>query len=499
MKRKIAIYARQSVDKKDSLSIETQVEFCKNFINSKPTKEPVEVYFDKGYSGKNTIRPEFQRLLMDVREDTVSKIVVYKLDRISRNLLDFTSMYQEFENHKVEFCSVSEVFDTSTATGRSMLKISMVFAEMERETIQMRVKDNYYQRVRTDGRWAGGPAPYGFKNARTDDKKPTLQVNEEEMEIVKYAFENYANRPNISMGMICRELTAKGYRSRRENGMFDNITIARMLQSPVYCIADRVLYKYYQIRGIHFLNEEADWNGTTSAHIVGKRAGNYNIRKYADLKEQSIYLTNFGGIIDSRTFINVQERLAQNEQLGKNNKPTNLKEFQGLLKCAKCGYTVKMYNKPSLGCYGARQLHCCDVSFKGVSFEKLREDLRIEVQTNLDKIAMDLVKSASIQSKKRKHIEELQKEIDNLLELASKGGEVAEVIYTKIEAKQQEINEIELDLFLNTRITDRLHIDYSIPINYSRFTDEQKKSICLLLIDEIRLHENGDMEIAWKI
>ena len=155
------------------------MEFCKNFINSKPTKEPVEVYFDKGYSGKNTIRPEFQRLLMDVREDTVSKIVVYKLDRISRNLLDFTSMYQEFENHKVEFCSVSEVFDTSTATGRSMLKISMVFAEMERETIQMRVKDNYYQRVRTDGRWAGGPAAYGFKNARTVDKKPTLQVNEE--------------------------------------------------------------------------------------------------------------------------------------------------------------------------------------------------------------------------------------------------------------------------------------------------------------------------------
>ena len=95
------------------------------------------------------------------------------------------------------------------------------------------------------------------------------------MEIVKYAFENYANRPNISMGMICRELTAKGYRSRRENGMFDNITIARMLQSPIYCIADKVLYKYYQIRGIHFLNEEADWNGTTSAHIIGKRAGNY--------------------------------------------------------------------------------------------------------------------------------------------------------------------------------------------------------------------------------
>jgi site-specific DNA recombinase len=301
------------------------------------------------------------------------------------------------------------------------------------------------------------------------------------------------------MGMICRELTAKGYKSRRENGMFDNITIARILQNPVYCIADQVLYKYYQIRGIQFLNPEEDWNGTTSAHIVGKRAGNYNVRKYTDLKEQSIYLTNFQGVVDSRNFINVQERLAQNEQFGKNNAPSNMKEFQGLLKCAKCGYAVKMYTKPVLGCYGARQLHCCDANFKDVSFDELRETLRIEVQKNLDKVAMDLVRSASIQREKQEKIEELKKEIDNLLEIAAKGGEIADVVYTKIESKQKEINEIELDLFLNKRITDRLHINYSIPIKYKRFTDEQKKAICLILIRKIKLYENGDMEIEWKI
>lgn len=498
MKRKIAIYARQSVDKKDSLSIETQVDFCRNFINSKPVSEKIKVYYDKGYSGKNTIRPDFQRLLTDVTENLISKIVVYKLDRISRNLLDFTTMYAEFEQHNVEFCSVNETFDTSTVTGRSMLKISMVFAEMERETIQMRVKDNYYQRIRTDGRWAGGPAPYGFTNARTADRKPTLAVKEEEMKIVKYVFENYANRANISLGMICRELTELGYKSRRENGMFDNITIARILQSPVYCMADKILYKYYQIRGIQFLNSESDWNGTTSAHIVGKRAGNYNVRKYTNLKEQSIYLTNFTGVIDSRTFINVQERLAQNEQLKKNNKPTKMREFQGLLKCEKCGYSVKLYSG-YLGCYGARQLHCCDVSFHGVKFEKLREDLRKEIQKNLDKIAMDLVQSATLESKKLAHIEELKGEIDNLLNLASKGGEVADIVYSKIEEKQQEINELELDLYLNKRVTDRLHIDYSIPIHYNRFTDDQKKSICLTMIDKIYLSANGDMRIEWKI
>ena len=496
MKRKIAIYARQSIDKKDSLSIETQVEYCRNFINSKPVSNPVEIYCDRGYSGKDIQRPEFQRLLTDIREDAISKIVVYKLDRISRNLLDFTSMYQEFENHNVEFCSVNETFDTSTATGRSMLKISMVFAEMERETIQMRVRDNYYQRIRTDGRWAGGPAPYGYRNARTADGKPTLQIDEKEIEIVKYVFENYAYRANISMGILCKELSAQGYRSRRKNGMFDNVTISRILQNPLYCKADQILYKYYQLRGIHFLNDESAWDGTKSAHIVGKRAGNVNVRKYTNLKEQSIYLTNFDGIVDSMTFINVQDRLERNEQIGKNNMPTNMKEFQGLLKCAKCGYAVKMYNKPKIACYGAKQLHCCDADFSKLNFEKLRADLGAEVQKNLDEVAM---RNASIQKQKRERIAELEKEIDNLLEIAAKGGDVAETIYQKVEHKQKEITEIEMDLSMNRRNTDKLHIEHSIPIKYSRFNDERKKAVCTELIRRIDLSENGDMKVHWKL
>ena len=72
MRKKIAVYARQSVDKKDSMSIETQIELCMNFINTNPQHDPVEVYSDKGYSGKNTVRPDFQRLLTDVKEDRIS-------------------------------------------------------------------------------------------------------------------------------------------------------------------------------------------------------------------------------------------------------------------------------------------------------------------------------------------------------------------------------------------------------------------------------------------
>ncbi len=182
-------------------------------------------------------------------------------------------------------------------------------------------------------------------------------------------------------------MTNLGYESRRENKLFDNVTLARILQNPVYCIADQILYKYYQIRNIRFLNDQLSWDGTTSAHIVGKKPSNGNIRKYITLKDQSIYLTNFVGIIDSKTFIKVQERLARNKQLGKDNRPTNLKEFQGLLKCAKCGYSIKMYSKPYLGCYGARSLRCCDASFKSVKFEQLRKHLGLQRKSELDSVA----------------------------------------------------------------------------------------------------------------
>lgn len=498
MKKQIAIYARQSIDKKDSLSIETQIDFCMNNINSNPNELPIEVYKDKGYSGKNTLRPDFQRLMRDIKANRISKIVVYKLDRISRNLLDFTTMYKDFQEHLVEFCSVNETFDTSTATGRAMLKISMVFAEMERETIQMRVKDNYYQRIKTDGRWAGGPAPIGFQNSRTLDNKPTLAINEKEIGIIKYVFQNYASRDLVSMGMLSRELSESGFKSRRANGKFDNITIARILQNPIYCKADEILYKYYEIRSIQFLNEESFWDGSTSAHIVGKRAGNSNTRRYTTLKDQSIYLTNFPGIIDSKTFIKVQERLAQNEKIGKDNQPTKLKEFQGLLKCAKCGYSIKMFATPYLGCYGARVLHACDASFKGIKFEQLREELGVQMQTELNAVSCQVVADLTKQLAADRKITRLKQEIDNLLEVVSYGGETAKLVYSKIESKQHQIKELELNAYLDAYVTERLGLSYDIPIKWKRLSDQQKKRVTHALIEKILLYEDGTLEIFWK-
>ena len=103
------VYKRQ-VDRKDSISIESQIDFCKYELKGGSCR----VFKDKGYSGKNTDRPEFQKLLGEIRKGKVRRVIVYKLDRISRSILDFATMMELFQEYDVEFVSSTEKFDTST-------------------------------------------------------------------------------------------------------------------------------------------------------------------------------------------------------------------------------------------------------------------------------------------------------------------------------------------------------------------------------------------------
>ena len=141
MSRRDAVYARQSVEKKDSLSLSGQLDLCRRAAGERE----LAVYQDAGYSGKNTDRPAFQKLMRDVQAGQIAAIYVYRLDRFSRSVADFGRLWQVLQAHQVEFVSVSENFDTSTPMGRAMLHIIMVFAQLERETIAQRVRDNYYR------------------------------------------------------------------------------------------------------------------------------------------------------------------------------------------------------------------------------------------------------------------------------------------------------------------------------------------------------------------
>ena len=184
-----AIYARQSIDKKDSVSIETQIEYCRRYADTEP-----EVFQDRGFSGKNTNRPAFHRLMEAVETGQVSKIIVYRLDRFSRSIADFGQVWDVLEHHGVEFQSVTENFDTSSPMGRAMLNIVLVFAQLERETIAERVKDNYQHRFSL-GAWPGGPAPYGYSLTKITDhegRRVSSLISNEHAPMVERIFKSYA-------------------------------------------------------------------------------------------------------------------------------------------------------------------------------------------------------------------------------------------------------------------------------------------------------------------
>ena len=125
-----AIYARQSsVEKEDSVSIKDQLEFCRHKVNGDSARE----YLDDGFSAKNTNRPQLQQLMQDVESGLIARVVVYRLDRFSRSVQDFSHMLELFQKYNVEFISLKESFDSTTPLGRAMLNMCIVFLQLEVE------------------------------------------------------------------------------------------------------------------------------------------------------------------------------------------------------------------------------------------------------------------------------------------------------------------------------------------------------------------------------
>ena len=156
----ISIYARKSKSTEKGESISNQIETAKSYINlNYPGEEHTFfVYQDDGFSGKNTNRPGFVRMMRELKDKSIDCVAVYRFDRISRNVVDFVSVTKRLEVAGVKFVSVNEKFDTNTAMGKAMMMISAVFAELERETIAERVRDNMVMLSQT-GRWLGGRCP----------------------------------------------------------------------------------------------------------------------------------------------------------------------------------------------------------------------------------------------------------------------------------------------------------------------------------------------------
>ena len=165
---KFFIYSRKSVYTGKGESIENQVEMCKQYIYTKfpnTINANIFVYEDEGFSAKNIDRPQFQKMLQDIPMQKPNFLVCYRLDRISRNVSDFSSLIEGLNDWGISFVCIKEEFDTSKPMGKAMMYIASVFAQLERETIAERVRDNMLMLART-GRWLGGTTPTGYRSKK---------------------------------------------------------------------------------------------------------------------------------------------------------------------------------------------------------------------------------------------------------------------------------------------------------------------------------------------
>jgi DNA invertase Pin-like site-specific DNA recombinase len=251
---KVAIYIRVStrwqVDK-DSLPL--QRDELPKYAELVLGIKKYEIFEDAGYSAKNTDRPAYQQMMARVRSGEFSHILVWKIDRISRNLLDFAAMYQELKDYGVTFVSKNEQFDTSTAIGEAMLKIILVFAELERNMTSERVSAVMLSRAE-QGLWNGGRIPYGY---RWDKELKTFFIVKGEAAVVKKIYELY--RTTKSSLQVAKTLNEQGLLPRSGNP-WTPVTIGIILKNPFYCGKLRYNYRDEKKGLKHWsVKDEAEW------------------------------------------------------------------------------------------------------------------------------------------------------------------------------------------------------------------------------------------------
>ena len=328
-----ALYARQSIEKKDSISVESQLEYCRYETHGEACIE----YTDKGFSGKDTNRPGFETMMNDIRAGKIKRVIVYKLDRISRSILDFANMMEIFQKYHVEFVSSTEKFDTSTPIGRAMLNICIVFAQLERETIQKRVTDAYYARCKR-GFYMGGRIPYGYRLTNTViDNVRTSMYEEvpEESEQLKLIYSMYADTDN-SLGDIVQYLNEHQIKNLRGTN-WNTARISEMLRNPVYVQADIDVYQFFQSQGANICNPASDFTGCNACYLYKGMVS--ASRKQSDLSDKEIVLAPHKGVIPSKTWLACRIRCLNNRQSTKTCKPKN-SWLVGKVKCGNCGYAL---------------------------------------------------------------------------------------------------------------------------------------------------------------
>ncbi|MGE3336138.1 MAG: recombinase family protein [Rhodospirillaceae bacterium] len=240
-KVRCAIYTRKSSEEgleQEFNSLDAQREACEAYVASQRHEGWVLVphrYDDGGISGGTLQRPALQRLLTDVEARRIDVILVYKVDRLTRSLMDFSKLVDAFERNSVSFVSITQQFNTTTSMGRLTLNILLSFAQFEREVIGERIRDKFAA-SRRKGMWMGGNPPLGY-----DVRSRKLVVNEREAALVRHIFRRFTIIGSATS--LVKELHAEGHSTKswvtaagraHEGRPFDKGHLYRLLHNRVY-------------------------------------------------------------------------------------------------------------------------------------------------------------------------------------------------------------------------------------------------------------------------
>lgn len=523
------IYSRKSVYTGKGESIDNQIEMCKQYIKTKfpdSADKDIAIYEDEGFSAKNTERPQFQQMLRDIKLKKPDFVVCYRLDRISRNVSDFSSLIEELNDRNISFICIKEEFDTSKPMGKAMMFIASVFAQLERETIAERVRDNMVMLART-GRWLGGTTPTGYTSEKLqeiiiDGKVKTsckLKDNPEELQAIDLIFDKYLELRSVSG--VSKYLISQNIKSR--SGKFYSLLgIKEILQNPVYCIADKEALDYFVEKNADVCFEEKDCSNKYGLISYNKR--DYK-KKHAPRQSVDKWIIAIGkhkGRVEGRKWVAIQKILEENIPTGK--KPAKMHNdyslLSGFIYCEKCG--SRMFAKQRSGKTANSELFdymcnsklrggkaLCDCqNLNGRQTDDIVCDYLMEY-TNENSDIFKLLENLKREIQKEEHEDPLERiqarikkcneEMDNLVTTISEGkpsSTLIERINVKIQQLDQEVCELKekqahLEQAILTDDEKQLKVDLlvsclsSLKNNFDELTIQDKRTLIKLLIEKI--------------
>ncbi|BCU51268.1 recombinase RecB [Staphylococcus auricularis] len=431
-KKRIGAYIRVSTERQvEGYSIEGQITQIEQYCQFNGY-ELVDIYADRGISGKSMNRPELQRMLKDAKNGKLDCVMVYKTNRLARNTSDLLTIVEELHRQNVEFFSLSERMEVKNSTGKLMLQILASFSEFERNTILENIYTGQHQRA-LEGYYQGN-LPLGYNNI--PDNKKELMINQHEANIVKYIFESYAKGHGYRK--IANALNHKGYVTKKGNP-FSISAVTYILSNPFYI--GKIQFAKYK-----------DWNDK-------RRKGLNDKPVIAEGKHAPIIGKNLWDKVQAR-----KKQVSEKPQV--HGKGTNL--LTGIIHCPQCGApmaasnttnTLKDGTKKRIRYYSCSNFRnkgskvCSANSVRADVIEKYVMDQILEIVKS-DKVLKQVVERVNQDSQidiaalnhdiayKQQQFDEINTKLKNLIQTIEDNPDLTSALKPTIHQYETQLNDI---------------------------------------------------------